>query len=104
MRQISALAAATFLNRLAALVLRADRREGTLDDIGGSQVPPVSFWEVEEGEHSIPVSIKGLDGNNCSNSATDDPVPHLRLALKSNGICDTVRQSLLYAARLRGRD
>ena len=34
----------------------ADRREGTLHDIGGSQVPPVSSREVEEGEHAIPVS------------------------------------------------
>ena len=39
----------------------ADRCEGTLHDVGGSQVPPVFCRKVEEGEHAIPVSIKGLD-------------------------------------------
>ena len=39
----------------------ADGGKRAFDDIGCSQVPPVWFWEVEEGKHTIPVSIKGLD-------------------------------------------
>ena len=78
MRQIRALAAclqqagSDLLVSLGRVGSEADRCEGTLHDIGGSQVPPVSFSEVEEGEHSaclprgawrrqVPVSIKGLD-------------------------------------------
>ena len=39
----------------------ADGGKRAFDDIGRSQVPPVWFWKVEEGKHTIPVSIKGLD-------------------------------------------
>ena len=40
---------------------QADGGKGAFDDIGGSQVSPVFCRKVEEGEHSIPVSIKGFN-------------------------------------------